>query len=405
MMTELTMEQKTLLRLLACTLRGETTGELPLELDWDGLLTECRQQTVQALGYFGADGAALPQATKDSWKKVAYKEVGTYYRVCMAHAEICRLLEDNGLPTVILKGYASAQYYPHPEYRAMGDVDFYVAPEDIEKSRALLEANGYTDDHRVGDHDHSYHKNGVHFELHFAVSGVPRGEEGEPFRKELATLLAERRRIETQFGEVYVPSDYHHGLILLLHTASHLLGGGLGLRHLCDWAAFVGSFAEADFRKTFEASLRALQLWRFAQMLTRCCELFLELPAQGWTRDADDEAAARLMDEFWTAGNFGVKETRKSDLMLSEGFSVRLGKKSGFATLLAVLRRATEQRWPITGRVRVLQPFGMLILALRYAFRMAIGKRERLHFLAMSREAEERKKLFLSFGLSDGETE
>lgn len=402
MMIELTKEQNTLLRLLSCALRGETTGELPPELDWDGLLTECRQQTVQALGYFGADGAALPQATKDSWKKVAYKEVGTYYRVCMAHAEICRLLEDNGLPTVILKGYASARYFPHPEYRAMGDVDFYVAPEDIERSRALLEANGYTDDHRVGDHDHSYHKNGVHFELHFGVSGVPRGEEGEPFRRALATLLAERRQIETQFGEVYVPSDYHHGLILLLHTASHLLGGGLGLRHLCDWAAFVGSFAEADFRKTFEASLRALQLWRFAQTLTRCCELYLALPVQSWTQGAD-EAAALLMDEFWTTGNFGAKETRQSDLMLSEGFSVRLGKKTGLATLLAVLRRATEQRWPLAARVRLLLPFGMLWLALRYGFRMAIGKREKLHLLAMSREAGERKKLFESIGLGDGE--
>ena len=405
MMTELTKEQNTLLRLLACTLRGETAGELPPGLDWDELLSECRKQTVQALCYFGADGAALPPATRDEWKKIAYKEVGTYYRVCMAHAEVCRLLESGGIPTVILKGYASARYYPHPEYRAMGDVDFYVAAEDIEKSRALLEANGYTDDHRVGDHDHSYHKNGVHFELHFAVSGVPKGEEGEPFRRALATLLAERRRIETQFGEVYVPSDYHHGLIILLHTASHLLGGGLGLRHLCDWAAFVGRFSEEDFCATFEAAFRELKLWRFAQTLTRCCELFLGLPAHSWTQDVDEDAAALLMNEFWTAGNFGVKETRQSDLMLSEGFSVRLGKKTGFATLLAVLRKSTEQRWPLAERVRVLQPFGMLILALRYAFRMVIGKRETLHFLAMSREAEERKKLFLSFGLSDGETE
>ena len=403
MMTERTKEQKTLLRLLASALRGETTAELPPELDWDGLLTECRQQTVQALCYFAADGSALPPVAKDGWRKAAYKEVGRNYRLCQAHAEICRLLEGAGIATVVLKGYASARYYPQAERRAMGDVDFYVAPEQIESCRALLEANGYTDDHRVGDHDHSYHKNGVHFELHFAVSGVPRGEEGEPFRRALATLLAERRRIETQFGEVYVPSDYHHGLILLLHTASHLLGGGLGLRHLCDWAAFVGSFADEDFCATFEAAFRELKVWRFAQTLTRCCELFLELPEHGWTQDVDDDAAALLMNEFWTSGDFYVKETRQSDLMLSEGFSVRVGKKSGFATLLAVLRRATEQRWPLTERVKILLPFGMFWLALRYAFRMAIGKREKLHFLAMSREAGERKKLFESIGLGDGE--
>ena len=402
-MMELTREQKTLLRLLSGALHDETAGEFPPDLDWDSLLKECRQQTVMALSYFGADAAALPGDVKQSWKKIAYKEVGTYYRVCMAHVEVGRLLEEHGIPTVILKGCASAQYYPHPEYRAMGDVDFYVAPEDVEKSRALLEANGYTDDHRIGDHDHSYHKNNIHFELHFAVSGVPHGEEGEPFRRALAALLAERRHIETRFGPLCVPSDFHHGLILLLHTASHLLGGGLGLRHICDWAAFVGRFPDAAFCDLFEEPLRELKLWRFAQVLTRCCECFLELPARGWTRDVDEDTAALLLNEFLTTGNFGAKETRQSDLMLSEGFSVHLGKKSGFATLLAVLRRSAEQRWPVIERVRLLLPFGMLGLALRYGFRMLTGKREKLHFIAMSREAEARKRLFQSFGLDDGE--
>lgn len=401
MMTELTKEQRALLRLLSGALRGETTGELQPEPDWDVLCAECRRQAVQALCYFGAEGTALPPAAKEAWKKLAYKEVGMNYRVSTAHVEICRLLEENGIPTVILKGCASARYYPHPEYRTMGDVDFYVAPEDVDRSRALLEAKGYTDDHRIGDHDHSYHKNDLHYELHYAVSDVPRGEEGEPFRRALALLLQERQRVESQLGALCVPSDFHHGLILLLHTASHLLGGGLGLRHLCDWAVFVGRFSDEDYCAMFEAAFRELRVWRFAQTLTRCCELFLELPARAWTRDADDEAAALLMNEFWTMGDFGG-EARQSDLMLSAGFSVRLGKKTGLASLLAVLRRSTEQRWPIAERARLLLPFGMLWLALRYGFRAAIGKREKLHFLAMSREAEERKKLFRSIGLDDG---
>ena len=36
-----------------------------------------------------------------------------------------------------------------------------------------------------------------------------------------------------------VPSDAHHGLILLLHMGHHMVAEGLGLRHLCDWALFL----------------------------------------------------------------------------------------------------------------------------------------------------------------------
>ena len=400
---ELTKEQKTLLRLLSCALREETADAFPSELDWNALLTESQQQAVRALAYFGADAAALPDAVKQNWKKTAYKEVGTNYRVSTAHVEVCTLLEEHGIPTVILKGCASALYYPHPEYRAMGDVDFFVAPENIEKSRALLEANGYKPNSRIGDHDWSYHKNNIHFELHFSVTGVPKGEQGAPFREMLAPLLDERRRVETKFGVVFVPSDFHHGLIILLHTASHLLWGGLGLRHLCDWAAFVGRFSDEEFCALFEEAFRSLRIWRFAQVLTRCCELFLGLPARGWTQDVEEETAALLLDELLIVGNFGAKEKRQSDLMLSAGFSVHMGKKTGVATMLTVLRKGAEHRWPITKRVKPLLPFGMLGTALLYAFRMMIGKRRKLRFLAMRREAEARKKLYMSFGLDNGE--
>ena len=35
--------------------------------------------------------------------------------------------------------------------------------------------------------------------------------------------------------KIRIPAPFHHGLILLLHTVHHMLGEGIGLRHLCDW--------------------------------------------------------------------------------------------------------------------------------------------------------------------------
>ena len=399
----MTAEQQVLLRLVSSAMRGETVSEIPPDLDWDALLDECRHQAVRALSYFSVAPDVLPDGVKTRWSQAAYQDVAAYFRVGKAHVDVCKLLEDNGIPTVILKGCASARYYPHPEYRSMGYVDFYVAQENIEKSRALLEANGYTDDHRIGDHDWSYHKGGIHFELHFAVSGVPSGEDGKAFREYFETLLDQRQFIETQLGTICVPSDFHHGLIILLHTASHLLGGGLGLRHLCDWAAFVNGFSDETFCELFLDTFQELRVCQFAQVMTRCCEKYLGLAAHSWTKDVDETAADLFMNELLANGNFGAKgKQRKSDIMLSEGFSVRLGKKTGLRSMLVILRKTTERQWPVAAHVKLLLPFGMLYFALRYAIRMLLGKREKLNLVAMSREAKERKELFTSFGLVDG---
>ena len=55
-----------------------------------------------------------------------------------------------------------------------------------------------------------------------------------------------------------MPSHFHHGLNLLLHTNQHLLGEGLGLRHLCDWAVFAAGFSDEEFRELFEEKLKAV---------------------------------------------------------------------------------------------------------------------------------------------------
>ena len=48
---------------------------------------------------------------------------------------------------VILKGAASACYYPQPTYRQMGDIDFLVLPEHFERARLLMLGQNYQIQH------------------------------------------------------------------------------------------------------------------------------------------------------------------------------------------------------------------------------------------------------------------
>lgn len=397
----MTTEQHYILEILSSSLRGEVCIIPPPDkLNWDTFFSEARKQGISALLYFNVDKTLLPDTARAQFSDTAYKNFGYSCRVIEAHAKVCNLLEENGIPTVILKGYASAHYYPHPEQRSMGDVDFYVAEEYRKKAREILQANGYVEENVNRHHDWLYHKAGLIYELHFAISGVPHGAEGEPFLRELDGIAKDRRWVQARFGRIAIPSDYHHGLVILLHTASHLMAGGLGLRHLYDWAAFVNHFSIDEFQRLFRDKFEALRIWRFTQVLTGACEKYLGLPKYSWTSEVNESAVDKLMAEFMETGDYSKDHgSRQSDLMASEGFTVRVGRKSGIGNMLAVLRNSVEYRWPKTQKNKILLVLGMIYSAIRYFIRMLTGKREKLNLIKMNMEATERRELYKEFGL------
>lgn len=397
----MTTEQHYILQILSSSLRNEICIIPPPDtLDWDAFFAEARKQGISALLYSNVEKTLLPETVRERFSNIAFMDIGFSCRVMLAHAKICKLLEENRIPAVILKGYASAHYYPKPEQRSMGDVDFYVEEEFRPKAREILTANGYMEENTNRHHDWLYHKAEISYELHFAISGVPHGAEGEPFLRELEDIVEDRQWVQTKMGRIAIPTDYHHGMIILLHTASHLMAGGLGLRHLYDWAAFVAHFSGDEFQSLFQNRFEALRIWRFAQVLTGVCEKYLGLPKYSWTSEVSESAKDKLMTEFIDAGDYSIFHgSRQSDLMASEGFSIRVGHKSGIGNMLVVLRNSVKYRWPKTQKNKILLFFAMMYSAICYFFRMLTGKREKLNLIEMNKEATERRELYREFGL------
>ena len=58
-----------------------------------------------------------------------------YYQIDAFTRHTVSLLEENGIPCILLKGISLAACYPVPEYRKLGDLDLYInEPESPRKS-------------------------------------------------------------------------------------------------------------------------------------------------------------------------------------------------------------------------------------------------------------------------------
>ena len=126
----------------------------------------------------------------------------------------------------------------------------WSVPEDLEKAGQVLESKGFKKFGELHIHHIAYIRENLEVEMHFAVGGIPSSAPGERVRNAFADILEQSKEIQLEGGRVRVPSDFHHGLSLLLHTNQHLQGDGIGLRHLCDWAVFAGKFSDREFRGT-----------------------------------------------------------------------------------------------------------------------------------------------------------
>ena len=130
--------ERTLLAMMEKSLFG---GECALsEEEQLAALEESRKQAVFCLA---AQSASLTGEACDRIKKQSLSAIRRNMDILLQHQYLHELMTKAGIPYVVLKGAASAYYYPLPHQRMMGDVDFLVAEDDVERAMELLIGEGF----------------------------------------------------------------------------------------------------------------------------------------------------------------------------------------------------------------------------------------------------------------------
>ena len=399
----MTEAQKILLELLAKELFGKQIT-LPADADWKQVLQEAQNQAVIQIASNAIPKGLLDQETAGLWSAKASSVIANNIRVVHNHELLHQWMSEGHIPYVILKGCSSAHYYPVPINRAMGDVDFLVPDEYLEQAEKILEEQGLT----PWDEEHIshivYRKKGMHLEMHFNVAGTPEGKAGDLVREYMKDVFEKAQLEPVGSGRAYLPSPFHHGLIILLHTCHHMTGEGVGLRHLCDWAVFENSLSDAEFRNLFEEKLKALGLWKFAQILTRTSIRYLGAEERTWAV-CDEEVPEELMEDILTGGNFGRKDKSRSTqtMLISDRGKNGLGRTGMVSQFTKAANGIVCQHWPAARKNKLLLPAGWVYFGGRRIIREMTGKRNKTNIKHVVDSASERRSLYMKMHLYEAE--
>lgn len=360
--------------------------------DYDAFYSEALAQAVLPL-VFRAPAAPY-------WEKLYAKILSQNITVDYEHAELHSLFSANSTPYVAIKGSAAAAYYPNPMLRMMGDVDFIVGKADLSVAGQTLEKAGFS---QTGKQESGYHiaflsPGHIEWEMHWAIWGAAEGACGEKINQYMSRAVDTAQLVTTEDGCFMAPDAFHHGLVLLVHTAGHMVNSGVGLRHLCDWAVFANAVDVGQW----ETQLKECGLWRFAQLLTQVSIRYLHLPEKAWAMEnVDDTLLESIIADILAGGNLGKKDKQRLNQakLITSGSSGKSGGGSKSHRLIRLFTYKAQNAMPICKKYTVLLPIGWIYVGSRHLFRIARGTRPNINLKETVQGAEERQAIYKEFHL------
>lgn len=255
----MTKEEKYFIQILRDHILGFETG-MTEALDWEKMLALAQSHQVTGIVY-----AQCKEIIPDGVLPVFFQaySVAFYFHANRRDITEQLLQELQGITAFSVKGLEVAKHYPVPALRTMGDCDIVVMPDEMEKTKEIMQKNGFVD-LRETERDQEWHceKDGINYELHGFLARVDEldSEEDVRFYNDFAPYVTDHQ-LDWSF----------HFLFLLNHLRRHIRKDGVGMRQFLDIAVIMQKIPELRWKWIAE-KLGELNMMQFAS----CCFSLIE---------------------------------------------------------------------------------------------------------------------------------
>lgn len=321
-------EEQQLLVLLKRALQGNAQTNIECELfgdiKQDELIGLAKKHAVLPLLYECMTDNGGFETHRGHLEQESKKTVLQTYRLLFLTKYIVGILSEQGIKSVVLKGVATASFYPVPELRKSGDVDLLL-PEGLEKDKLIkiMSESGF----RMAEEQHANHhmvflsNEGIHIEIH--------GMLAEPFANKKINRAMEIHMKDSsehiQSVEVLgvmlpVLDKPYHAYELLLHMLQHFMYAGFGLKLLCDWFyVWCQKWSETE-RNLFISLVKESGMERFAEAVTSVCITYLGLEKEAFAwQFSEENMAEEMLREIMDSEEFGGSDKTRMVMMSGTG--------------------------------------------------------------------------------------
>lgn len=276
--------------------------------DWNEVFRIVGKQTVIGVCFQAVrklpPGFRPPQSILLPWMGQSLYIEAQSHKMLQVWQELQHRFTEAGIHPLLMKGLAVASCYARPASRQAGDIDLFV-PEKYQEALRLVHQWNCGTQH-LPQHD-SFDYQGIHIEMHPELISLP-------FKPRTGC-----RPTAVYWNDTELPTPDVHStcLLLLSHAAKHFIKGGIGYRHLCDWAVFLQrSHSEIDTDLMLREA-RHMGMYRFAVEFTAAAhrELHLSFPGlEKWLKDSREKYVNLLIERMEESGDIATASVAISSM-------------------------------------------------------------------------------------------
>ena len=312
--------------LLRAGLWGKAEDISLRDVDWESVYGIAREQTVAG---FVADGIsvmkkadpamAVSPAVQNSFMQTVLGSEMRNRQMNATLSHLCKVLSENGICALVLKGQGVALDYLQPSHRQPGDIDFFLDDKNYQAASALLSPKAA----KVDEENLVKKHLGMHFgDIEVELHGTMRVDFGKRVNEVMDNIQFDLfrkkdfRKWDCGGTEVLLPSIDFDALFIFMHFIQHFYHGGLGLRQICDWTMHLHRFADNVDRELLEHRLTELGMMREWKVFGWLAVNRLGLPAD--EMPFYDAECGGVVEKVWESmklsGNFGKKRNAGRDV-------------------------------------------------------------------------------------------
>lgn len=246
-------------------------NEIPNEnlVDWNKMKKLARIHRVVGICYSYLKNRGADPAYLQYFEMGFYSELNRYQKRAVVLEKIKKMLNDNAVDHICIKGSYIADLYPVPELRTMSDLDILVEKKNVETVHSVFMENGSEYIPEESDEDVRVYKYlGISLEIHSDLVSKNNEINEVDFKTYFSDVFSHKVGVDKH---TYILEEEYNMIYTIFHIAKHFYNSGCGIRMLMDLPVLIKRYHNLCWDNIW-TELERIRLKEFTVKLFMICE-------------------------------------------------------------------------------------------------------------------------------------